>query len=256
VKHFLPLFGRYQDALLDGKDPVQLYHSCLSPLLNRGILLPREVVDAVEAADHAPLSSREGFLRQILGWREYSLFVYECLPPISSKVLRKGKHLSDAWYRASTGLPPLDESIHRSFNAGYASHIERLMVIGNAMLLCGVSGEEATRWFMEPYLDAYPWVMAFNVQRMVLFLDQGQTTTRPYTSSSRYLRNMSAGRYKGGAWSDAWDALYTHLLVTRSKEWSKLRDMGLILSSISRMDPEEKMRRSSLARKIHKALVH
>lgn len=246
LRHFveerLVNFGRYQDAML-AADGTRLFHAILSPLLNRGLLLPGEVLDAVLAARDIPLPSKEGFVRQLIGWREYALHIYENVAPIPAAVYRRGRRLRPAWYTAATGLAPLDDVLARYWRSGYAHHIERLMVIGNAMLLCDVAPIEAYRWFMEASLDSYPWVMDLNV-RMILFL--GNVTSKPYGSSSRYLRRQSD--YPAGSWTDAWDALYTAYILRHAPALRSVRDMAMIVRAIENMSPAERRRRQILAR--------
>lgn len=250
VKERLGPFGRYQDAML-AADTTRLYHAMLSPLLNRGILSPTEVIEAVlRARDRVPLASLEGFIRQVLGWREYARYVYERTPPVSADVYRRGRSLTDAWYTGTTGLAPLDDVIQRYWQSGYAHHIERLMIVGNAMLLCDVAPIEAYRWFMEVSLDSYPWVMDLNV-RMIFHL--GHATSKPYASGSRYIRRQSD--YPAGSWTDAWDALYTAYILRNSRTLRTVRNMGMVVHTIETLSPAVRRTRQTLARSTIRALT-
>lgn len=249
VKVRLPLFGRYQDAMVEG-DTTRLFHSLLSPLLNRGLLLPTEVMRAVLQASDVPLASREGFLRQLLGWREYALYVYRQLPPLSAAEWQRGRQLAPVWYMSTTGLAPLDDCLRRYWRSGYAHHIERLMLVGNMMLLCDVAPEAAYRWFMEISLDSFPWVMDLNVC-MILF--RKGVTTKPYGSSSRYLRKQS--NYPPGAWTDDWDSLYTAWIWRYRDAWMRVRNMPFMVRAVERMDSSERQRRLRHAREVQQRLT-
>ncbi|MFB6294554.1 MAG: cryptochrome/photolyase family protein, partial [Candidatus Nanohaloarchaea archaeon] len=204
----LAQFGPYQDAF--EQEETFLFHSVLTPMLNTGLLTPRQVVDrtlAVHAEQDVPLQSVEGFLRQIIGWREFVRGIYE----LEGEQERERNHfgcdreLPDAFYTAETGLPPVDAAIDRVQQHAYTHHIERLMVIGNIMLLLEIDPDKVYRWFMELFIDAYDWVMVPNVYGMAEYADGGLFATKPYISSSNYLQEMS--HYPGGEWEAVWDGL-------------------------------------------------
>ena len=200
-------FGDYEDAISAGHDV--LFHSVLSPLLNVGLLSPRQVVDAALAqADHVPLNSLEGFLRQVIGWREFVRLVY--LVHGRRQRTRNFWGLTHAmpasFYDGTTGIGPVDHVIRRVLRTGYCHHIERLMILGNFMLLCDIHPDAVYRWFMEVFVDAYDWVMVPNVYGMSQYADGGLMTTKPYVSGSSYVRRMSD--FGSGSWCAVWDALY------------------------------------------------
>jgi deoxyribodipyrimidine photolyase-related protein len=200
-------FGDYEDAISAGHDV--LFHSVLSPLLNVGLLSPRQVVDAALAhAGHVPLNSLEGFLRQVVGWREFVRLVY--LARGRRQRTRNFWGLTHAMpaslYDGTTGIGPVDHVIRKVLRTGYCHHIERLMILGNFMLLCGIHPDAVYRWFMELFVDAYDWVMVPNVYGMSQHADGGMMTTKPYISGSSYVRRMSD--FGSGAWCAVWDALY------------------------------------------------
>lgn len=202
-------FGAYEDAIAERHHT--LFHSVLSPYLNNGLLTPREVLDAALAhadAHAVPLASLEGFVRQLVGWREFVRMVYVCdgARMRGKNALAATRSLTPSWWRGDTGVVPLDQAIATLKEHAYTHHIVRLMVLGNLMTLLGVRPEECYRWFMEWYIDAYDWVMVPNVYGMALFADGGTMVTKPYVSSSRYLCSM--GDYQKGSWTLAWDALY------------------------------------------------
>lgn len=202
-------FGTYQDAITN-RAPF-LFHSLLSSSINIGLLHPQEVVDrAIEYAigHDIPMNALEGFVRQILGWREYMRGVYEAKGRYerTKNYFGHTNKLAECWYTGETGIVPLDDVIKKVDTYCYAHHIERLMIVGNLMLLCEIDPDEVYRWFMELFIDAYDWVMVPNVYGMTQYADGGLIITKPYVSSSNYIRKMSD--YKKGVWCDVWDALY------------------------------------------------
>jgi deoxyribodipyrimidine photolyase-related protein len=202
-------FGPYEDAI--AADEPWLFHSVLSPLLNIGLLDPRHVVErAVEFADahDVDLPSVEGFVRQVIGWREYmrASYVVHGRAMRTRNLLGLTRELDDAWWDGTTGLDPVDTVIRRVVTHGYAHHIERLMVLGNAMLLLRIDPDEVYEWFMTFFVDAYDWVMVPNVYAMSQFAAGELVTTKPYVSGSNYLRKMSD--FGPGEWRETWDALY------------------------------------------------
>jgi deoxyribodipyrimidine photolyase-related protein len=197
-------FGKYQDAIIQNND--FLFHSVLSAPINAGIITPQEIIDEVLSySEIVELHSLEGFIAQILGWREYMRAVYYKYPKIPSNRLKHRAKLSSAWYTGDTGLVPVDIAIRRVNRYSYLHHIERLMVVGNAMFLCKIHPTEVYRWFMELFADSYDWVMIGNVYYMSQW-SSDKITTKPYISSSSYILRMS--NYKKDEWSEDWDALY------------------------------------------------
>ena len=202
-------FGPYEDAI--AADEPWLFHSVLSPMLNIGLLDPRHVVErAVEFADEhdVDLPSVEGFVRQVIGWREYmrASYVVHGRAMRTRNLLGLTRELDDSWWDGTTGLDPVDTVVRRVVRHGYAHHIERLMVLGNAMLLMRIDPDEVYEWFMTFFVDAYDWVMVPNVYAMSQFATGELITTKPYVSGSNYLRKMSD--FGPGEWTHAWDALY------------------------------------------------
>ncbi|MBB6626042.1 cryptochrome/photolyase family protein [Nocardioides sp. KIGAM211] len=204
-------FGPYEDAI-SGAHGV-LFHSLLTPGLNIGLLSPRDVLDralarASDGAGDVPLASLEGFVRQVIGWREYmrATYVQRGRAMRTSNRLEHGRPLAEGWWTAETGLEPVDVVLRRVLDTGYAHHIERLMVLGNAMCLLRTDPDAAYEWFMEMFVDAYDWVMVPNVYAMSQFAAADAITTKPYVSGSNYLKKMSD--LGPGEWRDDWDALY------------------------------------------------
>ena len=225
IEHRLPTFGPYQDALTNRSDTV--FHSLLTPALNTGLLTPHEVMQAaLSQEDKVPLASLEGFIRQVIGWREF-LFSIDRL---HGEKQHNGNHfnhqakLSEAWYTGETGLPPLDAMIHKCQQSGYAHHIERLMVAGNVMLLAGIHPHEAHRWFMEMFIDSAEWVMGPNVYGMALFSDGGLFATKPYCCGSSYWKKQAGREAKvwdqayGKEWGDGLDGLYWNFIERNAED--------------------------------------
>jgi deoxyribodipyrimidine photolyase-related protein len=158
--------------------------------------------------ENVPLNSREGFIRQIIGWREFVRLVYEQQgrKQRTRNSLENHASIPVAFYTGDTGVLPVDTVIRRVLADGYCHHIERLMVLGNFMLLCDLHPDQVYRWFMELFIDAYDWVMVPNVYGMSQYADGGLMTTKPYISGSSYILRMS--NYQKGAWCEIWDGLY------------------------------------------------
>lgn len=190
----LPQFGVYEDMMAEGQP--FLLHSVLTPMLNLGLLTPRECVEAAITSyedKKAPLNSVEGFVRQIIGWREFINGVYWLRGPEYQKLnaLRAQRALPDWFYTGDTPMNCLHHVISQTLALGYNHHIQRLMVLGNFFLIAGIRPQEALRWFLEMYVDAYDWVMAANVIGMALHADGGFMATKPYAATSAYIRKMS-----------------------------------------------------------------
>lgn len=202
-------FGPYEDAI--ARDHPVLFHAALSPSLNVGLLDPQAIVDqALDAAqeNEVPLASLEGFVRQVIGWREYIRATYHLYGRRMRSMNQLGhtRSLSDGWWTGETGLRAADHVITGVLERGWAHHIERLMVLGNAMCLLRVDPEEVYEWNMAMFVDAYDWVMVPNVYAMSQFATGSVITTKPYVSGSNYLRKMS--NLPRGDWEADWDGLY------------------------------------------------
>ncbi len=214
-------FGPYEDAMVAGQS--RLYHSTLSPLLNCGLLTPREVINAAltywenlpDRMNHLP--SIEGFIRQIIGWREYMRGIYDFhgIALRTSNAWDHKRSLPPSFYDGTTDIEPLDDIITRTLKTGYAHHIERLMVLGNIMFLLRISPDEIYQWFSEMYLDAYDWVMVPNVYGMSQSTIVDFITTKPYICGSNYIKKMSNHTCSRdeGSWCDEMDTLYWQFLI-------------------------------------------
>lgn len=233
-------FGAYEDAIVANENI--LHHSLLTPMLNTGLLTPQFVVD--EALEYAsnnqiPLNSLEGFIRQIIGWREFIRAVYELK---GSQERTKNywdftRKIPKSFWNGTTGIEPIDITIKKVLETGYCHHIERLMVLGNFMLLCEFDPDEVYRWFMELFIDAYDWVMVPNVYGMSQFADGGLMATKPYISGSNYLMKMSD--YKKGEWQNIWDGLFWRFMHTHRTFFLQNPRLGMLVKSFDKM-PETK----------------
>lgn len=251
VTHCLPTFGPFQDAMVTEEET--LWHSLLSPYLNLGLLHPREVIAAAETAyleDNLALNSVEGFIRQVLGWREYMNGLYHYLPedyPQSNWFAHTESLPALYWDSSKTDMNCLHQVLSQVEKTGYAHHIQRLMILSNFALIVGVLPQEIESWFHAAFIDAYDWVMQTNVIGMGQFADGGILASKPYAASANYISKMSdyCGncRYssKERTGENAcpfnffyWDFLYRH--------WEKLKSQGrinLVLGNLNRMDVEE-----------------
>lgn len=194
VADFLPRFGETQDAMVSG-DPF-LNHSLLSMYINTGLLDPREVCEAAEAAYRAgrvPIAAAEGFIRQIIGWREYMRGVYWLKMPdyADSNHFGNSRPLPSFFWTGETEMNCLATVIRETLDHAYAHHIQRLMITGNFALLAGIDPAEVHRWYLEVYVDAYEWVEMPNVIGMSQFADGGVVATKPYAASGNYINRMS-----------------------------------------------------------------
>lgn len=243
-------FGKFQDAIK--KDKNYLNHSLLSPLLNVGLITPETVLN--KAIDYAlvneiPLNSLEGFIRQILGWREFIRGIYLARGSYqrTRNFWRFTRRIPESFWKGTTGIEPVDSAIKRLLNTGYNHHIERLMVIGNFMLLCEFDPSEVYNWFMTLYIDAYDWVMVPNVFGMSQFADGGLMSTKPYISGSSYLLRM--GDYSKGNWQNIWDALFWRFLNVYRSFFMKNPRMSILIKNFDSMAETRKASLLDLAEK-------
>jgi len=234
-------FGPYEDAVLKNKSIIN--HSLLSPLINSGILDINYVVNrSLEfyTNNDVRLNSCEGFIRQLIGWREFIRGVY--------KVVGRRERTTNFWgfsrkipksfYEGTTGIDPVDDTIKKINDSAYANHIERLMIIGNFMLLCEFDPDEVYKWFMEMFIDSYDWVMVPNVYGMSQFADGGMMSTKPYISSSNYILKMSD--YKKGDWCKIWDSLFWNFMDKQRDFFNKNPRMRMLVNTYDKMNSEKK----------------
>lgn len=233
-------FGIYEDAIV-AKEAV-LHHSVLSPMLNIGLLRPQQIIDkAILTANkyNIPLNSLEGFIRQLMGWREFIRIVYEREggKQRSTNYWTFNRKIPQSFWTGETGIPPIDITIKKVLETGYCHHIERLMVLGNFMLLCEFDPDEVYRWFMEMFIDAYDWVMVPNVYGMTQFADGGLMTTKPYISGSNYLMKMSD--YEKGDWQSVWDGLFWRFMHVHRYFFLQNPRLGMLVNMFDKMTYEK-----------------
>lgn len=251
IRHGLPLFGDYQDAMMTGQK--WLYHSVLSPYLNIGLLQPMELCVAAEEAWKAgdvPLNAAEGFIRQVLGWREFVRGIYflegEDYP--QRNVLGHDRALPPLYWGAETGMHCLSQAVSQTREEAYAHHIQRLMVTGNFALLAGIDPQAVHEWYLAVYADAFEWVEAPNTVGMSQFADGGIVGSKPYVSSGAYINRMSdyckscaySVSRKVGEGACPFNLLYWHFLDRHRERFSANPRMGNMYRSWDRMDAEKR----------------
>ena len=236
-------FGPYEDAIFMGEH-FQL-HSALSSSMNLGIITPQQIItkakDYAEAND-IPLNSLEGFVRQIIGWREFIRGVYQNFSEkmINSNYWNHNRKLSEAWYTGDTGIEPLDDAIKGALEFGYTHHINRLMVLASIMNMSRIHPSEIYKWFMEMFVDSSEWVMVPNVFGMGTFADGGIFATKPYISGSSYILRMS--NFKKGDWCEIVDGLYWKFIEDNKEFFAKNPRLSLMIRALEKLDQERKLR--------------
>lgn len=260
LKERFSSFGDYEDAL-STRDPF-LFHSALSPMLNLGLLTPAEVLErALAYADKndVPFNSLEGFVRQIIGWREFIRGVYQRYSEKQESTNHFGhrRRMKQCWWTGDTGLVPLDDAIRKALRFGWNHHIERLMILANLMNLCEIEPLEVYEWFMSMFVDSSDWVMGPNVYGMGLMSDGGIFATKPYICGSNYILKMSdyskpksgesifdLGNNLGGSttWTDVIDGLYWRFIECHRDFFSRNPRMSMMARSLDKMNKERRQR--------------
>ena len=240
LKNRFEKFGIYEDAIVANE--AVLHHSVLTPMLNIGLLQPQQIIDKVLIAAkkyNTPLNSLEGFIRQIMGWREFIHIIYEREgnKQRTTNYWKFKRKIPASFWTGETGITPIDITIKKILETGYCHHIERLMVLGNFMLLCEFDPDEVHRWFMEMFIDAYDWVMVPNVYGMTQFADGGLMSTKPYISGSNYLMKMSD--YEKGSWQQVWDGLFWRFMHVHRSFFLKNPRLGMLVNTYDKMTTEK-----------------
>lgn len=249
IKHKFQKFGRFEDASLEN-EPI-LFHSALSASLNIGLITDQEVLNAILKI-RAPLQSKEGFVRQLIGWRNYMLSIYLLCGKQLSKMnfWRHNKKLSYKWWTGNVGITPIDDIIkNKILKYAFTHHIERLMYLGVYMFLCETSPKDVYRWFMEMTIDAYEWVMVPNIYGMSQNADNNVVMRRLYICSSNYIRKMS--NYKKGEWTQIWDARYYAFIAKHLKYFEKNYFYAAQAANWKNKSPEEKKKIKHIAKLQH-----
>lgn len=251
ITELLPHFGRYQDALVDGQGT--LFHSRLSFALNLKLLSPREVIQAAEQAwrhGQVDIEACEGFIRQILGWREYMRCLYWHLYPDMSESNHFDHHNPlPAWFwTGDTQMRCLSQAIKQSLNTGYAHHIQRLMVTGNFALLTGVSPSAINDWYLSIYVDAFEWVQWPNTHGMSQFAEGGRIATKPYVASGAYIHRQGDHcrhcfydvKAKSGNNACPLNSLYWHFINRHFDLLKPNHRMAIVLKNWQQRKPEDR----------------
>jgi deoxyribodipyrimidine photolyase-related protein len=250
IRQRLEKFGSWEDTMVDG-EPI-LFHSVLSPLLNLGLLTPLECIQAAEKAyrdGKAPLNSVEGFVRQILGWREFIHGIYWLKMPEYREVnfLGANRPLPRWAYTGETEMRCVSQAIHGAIDHAYNHHIQRLMVLGNFFLLGGYEPKAVLRWYSEMYLDAYDWVMVPNVLGMILFADGGFFATKPYAAGAAYQDKMGNHcascqfdpKQREGPQACPFHSLYWNFFGQHAKLFGKNPRIGMMVKLWEKKSPAD-----------------
>ncbi len=251
INERLENYGDYQDAMK--RDEPFLFHAVIAPYLNAGLLTADEVCRAVEKAyraGRAPLNAVEGFIRQVIGWREYVRGIYWLQMPgyADTNALGANRKLPDFYWSANTEMACLRACVEETRDNAYAHHIQRLMVLGNFALLAGITPREVQEWYLLVYADAYEWVELPNVHGMVLFADGGMLASKPYAASGAYIDRMSDYckgcaydvRAKTGEKACPFNYLYWNFLIENEERLSGNPRMGMPYRNLARMSAERR----------------
>lgn len=278
LKERLERFGELEDAFTHRSDDDFIYHSVLTPALNIGLLNPKDIIEAtiqIASQKNIPINSVEGFIRQILGWREFMRIIYlrEGTKQRNSNFFNHHKNIPASFYDGTTGIEPIDRVIHKILKTGYAHHIERLMILGNFMLLSEYHPDQVYQWFMELFIDSYDWVMVPNVYGMSQFCDGGLITTKPYFSGSNYLLKMSDypkikpinkpiqlnSRINPSShsnsifeayetnWQELWDALFWRFIDKNRQYFQSNPRLGMMVITYDKMNEDKRERLNTIA---------
>lgn len=250
-KNRLEKFGEYEDSI-DSIPRNFLFHSTISPMINIGLITPLQVITIVSKyfeknKQKIGIATYEGFIRQVIGWREYQRYIYKYIGDKmrSSNHFNNNRKLSEHWYKATTGIKPVDDAIMLAINDGYIHHILRLMVVGNFMNLVGIEPDEVYKWFMEFSMDSYDWVMIGNVYSMTLWADGGLTMRKPYISGDGYIMKM--GNYTksknknntNNNWNSIWNNVFHHFIDRNQEKLSKTYYNGIVKAWIKKSNTEK-----------------
>lgn len=246
IEERLPLFGQFQDAMIEGEP--WMYHSHIGLYLNAGLLTPMEVIQSVEKEFYegrAPLNSVEGFIRQVMGWREFIRGIYWLKMPnyAALNYLEASRPLPEFFWSGQTDMNCMRQSILQTKRFAYAHHIQRLMVLGNFSLLTGIDPVMVNEWYLVVYVDAFEWVELPNVSGMVLFADGGYLASKPYAASGAYINRMSnycknckyKVRQKSGEEACPFNYLYWDFLARNRDKLAQNARLGMMYRSLDKM---------------------
>jgi deoxyribodipyrimidine photolyase-related protein len=246
----LARFGDFQDAMAEGE--ATMFHSLISTSLNIGLLLPGEACDAAEAAwrqGRAPLNAVEGFIRQILGWREYVRGIYWLKMPEyrDLNALEAHRPLPEFYWTGESGMRCIDATVRQTRDLAYAHHIQRLMVTGNFALLAGIHPDAVNDWYLSVYADAFEWVELPNTHGMAIHADGGVMASKPYAASGAYIARMSDHcancrfdvKASTGPRACPFNALYWDFIARHAERFAKNPRMAMPLATLRKMAPEK-----------------
>lgn len=239
IENRLRDFCVYEDAI-DGQAP-WLYHSAVSALLNIGLITPPQVVGralAAHAKTELPLASLESFIRQIVGWREYirGMYLLRHVQLRTENPFAHNRNMTNDWYFATTGLPPVDDVIKKVIARGYTHNAEREMLC-NIMMLSDIAPDDIYRWFMESFVDAYDWMVVPIVYGICQGIEN-DGIRKPMVSSSNYIRSMS--HYEKGGWCDVWDGLYWRFIEKNKAVFASNPHMKVSLQQLTKVDADRR----------------
>ena len=241
IKNKLNLFGDYEDAV-DQSNNI-LFHSSLSPYINLGLITPELLIKKVlefHKKEKIRLNSLEGYIRQVIGWREFMRGIYQNFSEVMEKknFFNHKRKMKKSWYEGTTGLPPLDHAIQNAKNYGWSHHIERLMILSNIMNLCEIKPVVVYKWFMEMFVDSSEWVMVPNVYGMGLFSEGGIFATKPYICGSSYFMKMMD--FKKGDWCNTMDGLYWRFIDKNRSFFLKNPRLSMMVRVFDKMKLDRK----------------
>ena len=237
----IKLFGDYEDAVSEKSNI--MFHSALSPIINMGLITPEELILELRKVENKiPINSFEGYVRQIIGWREFMRGIYQNFDGKldKSNFFNHKRKMKKSWYDGTTGLEPLDFSIRNAERFGWSHHIERLMILSNIMNLCEIHPKQVYKWFMEMFVDSSDWVMSPNVYGMGLFSDGGIFATKPYICGSSYFLKMM--HFKKGTWCDVMDGLYWKFIDRNKRFFLKNPRLAMMVRVSDKMSKDRKTR--------------
>ncbi|NBV84118.1 cryptochrome/photolyase family protein [bacterium] len=245
-------FGPYEDAM--PSHSTFGFHSVLTPMLNLGIITPQDIINRIQLAD-VPIQSKEGFIRQIIGWREFIRGIYHQYDHVQQARNFFGHHrkLAPCFWAGETGIPLLDRVIKTVIQYGYCHHIERLMVLSNMMTLLEIDPHEAHGWFMTLFVDSSDWVMGPNVYGMGLFSDGGIFATKPYICGSSYWRKMS--QLPAGPWCDGVDGLYWQFIENHRDFFLSNPRLSMMVRQLDKLSESRKSTIFSAANQLRDRLT-
>ena len=239
LKGRIKLFGDYEDAVSEKSNI--MFHSALSPIINMGLITPEELILKLRKVENkVPINSFEGYVRQIIGWREFMRGIYQNFDGKldKSNFFNHKRKMKKSWYDGTTGLEPLDFSIRNAERFGWSHHIERLMILSNIMNLCEIHPKQVYKWFMEMFVDSSDWVMSPNVYGMGLFSDGGIFATKPYICGSSYFLKMMD--FKKGDWCNIMDGLYWRFINKNRKFFLKNPRLSMMVRIYDKMNTTRK----------------